>query len=177
MRKWETAIRTKAPRVIYLYYRTPRYVSSETTAKIEQYTLQTVPYTRLRTWYKMVTANSVKFSSVSSNICPLLIRASQVARRSTLKACFLGFDLDTIAEYDNILCPSLCSNDLSSQAPHKSSPLRENLKISFKSVLGLIRFVLMLVLQFAKSRDVTSLLKCLRSVFWNRSCLSLLVYW
>ena len=25
------------------------------------------------------------------------MRASQVARRSTLKACFLGFDLDTIA--------------------------------------------------------------------------------
>ena len=58
-----------------------------------------------------------------------------------------------------MLCPSLCWNDLSCQAPHKSSLLRENFKITFRSVLGHIRFVLMLVLHSAKSRDVTSLLK------------------
>ena len=50
-------------------------------------------------------------------------------------------------------------NDLSSQAPHKSSPLSKNFKITFNLVLGHIRFVLILVLHFAKSRDVTSLLK------------------
>ena len=67
-------------------------------------------------------------------------------------------------EYDNIHCPSLCWNDLSSRAPHKSSPFSENFKITFNLVLGHIRSVLMLVLHFAKSRDVTSLLKWVYAV-------------
>ena len=50
---------------------------------------------------------------------------------------------------------------MSSQALHKSSLLRENFKITFKSVLGHIQFVLMLVLHFAESCDVASLLKWL----------------
>ena len=78
---------------------------------------------------------------------------------STHKAGFWASISTRLREYDNILCPSFCWNDLSSQAPHKSSPLRENFKITFKSVLGHVRFVLMLVLQLAKSCDVTSLLK------------------
>ena len=107
----------------------------------------------------MVTANSVKFSSVTYKIFP---PHTGEPSRSTLKACFLGFDLDTIAVIlYNILCPSLCWNDLSGQAPHKSSPLSENFKITFDFGFGFghIRFVLMLVLHFAKSRDVTSLVK------------------
>ena len=42
----------------------------------------------------MVTANSVKFSSVTYKIFP---SNTGEPSRSTLKACFLGFDLDTIA--------------------------------------------------------------------------------
>ena len=108
----------------------------------------------------MITANSVKFSSLTYKIFPskTLGRAKSLdVRRS--KLAFWASISTRLREYDNILCPSLCWNDLSSQAPHKSSLLRENFKITFKSVLGHIRFVLMLVLHFAKSRDVTSLLK------------------
>ena len=97
--------------------------------------------------------NAVASAATSS----LLRRASQVVRSS--KLAFWASISARLREYDNILCPSLCWNDLSSQAPHKSSLLRENFKITFKSVLGHIQFVLMLVLHFAKSRDVTSLLK------------------
>ena len=68
-----------------------------------------------------------------------------------------------LREYDNIFCPPLCWNDLRSEAPHKSLPLNENFKITFNFVLEHIRFVLMLVLHFAKSRDETSLLKW---VYW-----------
>ena len=100
MRQWETASRTKAERVIYLYYRTLRYVSSETTAKIEQYTLQTVPYTRLRTWYKMVTANSVKFSSVSSNMSP---SNTGEPSRSTFDAQSLLFGLRSRHDCENTI--------------------------------------------------------------------------
>ena len=106
----------------------------------------------------MVTANSVKCSSVSCKIFPSKLRqASQVARRS--KLAFWASISTLLREYDNILCSSLCWNDLRSQAPHKSSPLSENFKITFNFILGHIRFVLMLVLHFVKSRDVTSLLK------------------
>ena len=42
-------------------------------------------------------ALSVEHSVASPTRSSLLIRASQVARRSSLKACFLGFHLDTIA--------------------------------------------------------------------------------
>ena len=42
---------------------------------------------------------------------------------------------------------------------NRGSTVRKNFKITFKSVLRHIRFVLMLVLHFTKSRDVTSLLK------------------
>ena len=107
----------------------------------------------------MVTANSVKFSSVTYKIFPS--KTGEPSRStSDAQSLLFGLRISTRSrEYDNILCPSLCWNDLSSQAPHKSSLLRENFKITFKSVLGHIRFVLMLVLHFAKSRDVTSLLK------------------
>ena len=105
----------------------------------------------------MVTANSVKCSSVSCKIFPS--KTGEPSRSTfdarSLKLAFWASISSRLREYDNILCPSLCWNDFSSQAQHKSSLLRENLKITFKSVLGHIRFVLMLVLHFAKSRDVT----------------------
>ena len=104
-------------------------------------------------WSPQTLLNAVASAARSS----LLRRVSQVARRS--KLAFWASISTRLREYDNILCPSLCWNDFSSQAPHKSSLLRENFKITFKSVLGHIRFVLMLVLHVAKSRDVTSLLK------------------
>ena len=76
--------------VAYVYYGTLRYVSLETTAKIEQYTLWTVPYTKLPTWYKMVTANSVKCSSFSCNIFP---SKTGEPSRSTFDAQSLLFGL------------------------------------------------------------------------------------
>ena len=112
----------------------------------------------------MLTANSVKFSSVTYKIFP---SNTGEPSRSTFDAQSLlsWASISTrLREYDNILCPSLCWNDLSSQAPHKSPLLRENFKITFKLVLGHIRFVLMLVLHSAKSRDVTSLLKWVYTV-------------
>ena len=112
----------------------------------------------------MVTANSVKFSSVTYKIFP---SNTGEPSRSTFNAQMLAFwaSISTLLrEYDNILCPSLGWNDLSSQAPQKSS-LSENFKITFNLVLGHIRFVLMLVLHFAKSRDVTSLLKWVYTCF------------
>ena len=54
-------------------------------------------------------------------------------RRS--KLAFWASISTRLLEYDNILCPSLNSNDLSRQALHKSSPLREDFKVTFKSVL------------------------------------------
>ena len=101
----------------------------------------------------MVTANSVKFSSVS---CKLFPSNRGEPSRSTFDAQSLLFGLRS--RHD---CGNTIISFLSNQAPHKSSPLRENFKITFNSVLGHThtRFVLMLVLQFAKSRDVTSLLK------------------
>ena len=107
----------------------------------------------------MVTANSVKFSSVTYKIFPSNTGQAKSLDVRRSKLAFWASISTRLREYDNILCPSLCSNDLSSQAPHKSSLLRENFKITFKSVLGHIRFVLMLVPHSAKSRDVTSLLK------------------
>ena len=44
-------------------------------------------------WSPQTLLNAVAWAVTS----PLLRRASEVARRSTLKACFLGFHLDTIA--------------------------------------------------------------------------------
>ena len=104
-------------------------------------------------WSPQNLQNSVASVARSS----LLILANQAVRRSKLP--FWASISRQLRESDNILCPSLCSNDLSSQTPHKSSTLRGNFKITFKSVLGHMRFVLMFVLQFARSRDVTSLLK------------------
>ena len=73
----------------------------------------------------------------------LLIRASQVVRRS--KLAFQASISTRLREYDNILCPSLCSNDLSSQAPHKSSPftwkLQDDLWIGPRPRFVLIRKV------------------------------------
>ena len=74
----------------------------------------------------MVTANSVKFSSISCKIFPS--NTSKPSRSTFDVWCSkLAFWASTststrLREYDNILCPSLCWNDLSSQAPHKSSP-------------------------------------------------------
>ena len=107
----------------------------------------------------MFTANSVKFSSVS---CKIFSANTGEPSRSTFDDQSLLFwaSISTrLREYDNILCSSLCSNDLSDQAPHKSSSLCEIFNMIFNSVLGHIQFVLMLDPQFAKSRDVTSLLK------------------
>ena len=110
----------------------------------------------------MVTAKSAKFSSVSCKVFPSNTgepsRSTFDAQRS--KLAFWASISTRLRKYDhNILCPSLCLSDLSSQTPHKSSTLRENFKVTFKFVLGHMRLVLMLVLQFGKSPDVTSLLK------------------
>ena len=73
------------------------------------------------------------------------------------QACFFGFDLDTVAGIRQYpLSFSLLERF---QQPSTAQPLRENFKITFKSVLAHIRFVLMLVHHFAKPHDVTSLLK------------------
>ena len=95
-------------------------------------------------------------------------------RRS--KLTFWGSISTRLREYNSILCSSLCSNDLSSQTPHKSSPLRENFNITFKSTFGHKRFVLMIVPRFAKSRDVTSLLKLVDSTIQGFSLASPLWY-
>ena len=104
-------------------------------------------------WSPQSLQNSVASVARSS----LRIRASQAVQRS--KLAFWASISTRLRKYDNILCPSLRSSDLSSRTPHKNSPLRENFKVTFKSVLGHIRLVLMLVLQVGKSPDVTSLLK------------------
>ena len=111
----------------------------------------------------MVTANSVKCCSVSCKIFPSkLRRASQVARRSTFDAQSLHFGLRSRHDCGNtIISFVLLSVGTIWAAKHRTKVHHwcENFKITFNFILGHIRFVLMLVLHFAKSRDVTSLLK------------------
>ena len=99
----------------------------------------------------MVTANSVKFSSVTYKIFP---SNTGEPSRSTFNAQMLAFwaSISTLLrEYDNILCPSLGWNDLSSQAPQKSSSLSENFKITFNRAP-----VAHLVVHRAVTREVVS---------------------
>ena len=84
----------QASKEIYVYYRTLRYVSSETTAKINNIPCKLCLTPSYVPDIKLVTANSVKFSSVSCKVFP---SNTGEPSRSTFKACFLGFDLDTIA--------------------------------------------------------------------------------
>ena len=122
--------------VTYVYCRTLRYVSS----KKQQQNSNSIPYKLCLTpsyvpdtkWSPQTHLQDLPFYLV-------LIRASQVVRHSRL--AFWASISTLLREYDNILCPSLCWNDLSSQAPHKSSPLSKNFEITLHLVLGHIRFV------------------------------------
>ena len=105
-------------------------------------------------WSPQTLLNAVASAATSS----LLRRASQVARRSKLKACFLGFHLDTIAgirQYPlSFSVLERFEQPSTAQRFTITRKLQDYLQIGPRT--HIIRFVLMLVLHFAKSRDVTS---------------------
>ena len=135
-----------------------RYQDKISTCNVIYVYYGTLPYTKLHTWYKMVTANFVKFSSVSCRIFPL-IRVSQVPRHSTLKACILGFNLDTIKGIQRYPLSLSLFEWFEQPSTAQKFTISDNFKMTFKSVLKHILFALILVLQFAKSCNVTTLLK------------------
>ena len=108
----------------------------------------------------MVTANSVKFSSVTYKIFP---SKTGEPSRSTFDAQSLV--LDTIAGIRQYPSSFAVVERFEQPSTAQKFAITRNVEISFKSVLGHIRFVLTLVLHFAKSRDVTSLLKWVFMIF------------
>ena len=120
-----------------------------------------MPYTKLHTWYKMVTAYSVTFSSVSCKIFP---SNTGEPSRSTFDAQNLLFGLRSRHDGGNtIISFVLLSIRTIWAAKHRTNVHHYAKTSSWPFTRSSGTYDLMLVHQFAKSREVTSLLKWIYS--------------